>query len=103
MTHYYKSTTKKGQEIIKRYESLNGTEIYDVYKNISQDFKNAFERRRKQFAQDSELYESVYGWKVSTHNSSFSWTCGWKIVHNGLEAIKLVTRDNEHIVFIIEE
>ena len=38
------------------------------------------------------------GWHVSTHNSSYSWSCGWWLQYNGHNAIKYVTKDNTYVV-----
>ena len=92
-----KGSTKKGQEILHKFESLKGTEMYHVYTNISDTFKSAWDKRRKEFYNDV-LENEGNGWHVSTHNSSYSWSCGWWLQYKGHNAIKYVTRDNIYVV-----
>lgn len=94
-----KASTKKGREIVKKYEALNGTEIYDVYTHISKGFKNAYLKRREEFYKDVQENEGTR-WRVSTRNSSYSWSCGWKCMYEGVWATKYVTRDNTYVVLM---
>lgn len=92
-----KASKYNGQRVIRIYESLRGKTLTDLYKNPSQSTANVFNNLHKEY--ENEVQESqAHSFRCTRRAGSWTWSCGWQLVYNGHQAIKVHTRDNVYIV-----
>ena len=94
-----KASTANGKRVLAIYNSLKGTEIYDVYTNISKSFRNTYEKLHSEYCNDV-LYNNASDWHVTFHAGSWSWSCGYKAIYNNQVCIIVHTRENHYCVLL---
>lgn len=95
-----KGSTKRGQSIIDKFNSLKGRCKSDVYKNISTGFSNAFDNLYDIFT-ETEKTNNGRDFRCTLHGGSWSWSCGWKFTTDeGIECVRYETRDNTYVVLL---
>ena len=92
-----KGSKSEGKRVIKIYESLRGRTLYDLYKNPSSNIISVYEDLHNEFDDDVQL-NLGHSFRCTYRAGSWSWSCGWQMVYNGHQAIKVHTRDNVYIV-----
>lgn len=89
-----KGSTKRGQSLIDRANSWEGTELWDVYSSCSQAKRDAYARcRRLQYEYKGSAFRiiSANGWAFSV---------AFEGEYEGEEATFIITKDNDYVVLL---
>ena len=84
MAKVISGATKKGQEILARANSWEGTDLFDVYDNVSQAKRKAYEECKAWCYADKGR-----GFHICSHNS-FQFSVAWE--YDDPETGELMTR-----------
>ena len=93
MSTIIKKTTKRGQQMIKNASYNQGSELWHVYDNYSQEKARSFIDCKNWCENDNG-----YDFRIISHNT-FAYSVAWNYIdEEGAEVLRIETANNSYII-----